>query len=229
MTRLKREHFLMTECSTGTLLQLEAKKRSSRCLPSSQDENYGLRVLNIVAFALHSIFAIVTLGVGMSGKSPFNLVVTRSLPVAPSPVPEPFNSPTCGNKTYDNVFKWFDCISSENEYRIGLVEQNGYKVITGDAQAPDAVLPPFQTDILIPSTSASGEVHGEWALWTLIFGFCALTAMFHALLAWAFVGPYNQLLKENRQPLRYLEYSITASIMMVIVLRSQYSNLPSNK
>jgi len=218
MTRLKRQHFLLSEAPVNNSPLLGAQKRSARCLPSPQDENYGLRVLNIVAFTLHSIFAIVTLSVGIAGKSPFSLVVTRSLPMAPSPVPEPFNSPTCGNKTYDDVFKWFDCISAENEYRVDLVEQNGYKVITGDAQAPDAVLPPFQTDILIPSTSASGEVRGEWAIWTLIFAFCALTAMFHALLAWSFVGPYNDMLKSNRQPLRYLEYSITASIMMVIVL-----------
>ena len=212
MTRLQREHFLFSE---GKPLNAETTPKKC-CWMDVTHEN--LKKLNIAAFAFHLVFAIISLSVGIAKKNPFNLVVTRSLPVAPTPVPVPFNNATCGGTEYDNVYKWFDCISEKNDYKVDLVKQNGYTVVTGNAQAPDAVMPPFNTTFLLPYEDDNGELTGFWPLWTLITAFCVLTALFHALLAWPLNKEYRSWLDRYRQPLRYVEYSITASIMFVIVL-----------
>ena len=212
MTRLQREHFLFSE---GKLLKAETTPKKC-CWMDVTHEN--LKKLNIAAFVFHLVFAILSLSVGIAKKDPFNLVVTRSLPVAPTPVPVPFNNATCGGTKYDDVYKWFDCISEKNDYKVDLVEQNGYTVVTGNAQAPDAVMPPFDTTFLLPYENDKGELTGFLPLWTLITAFCVLTALFHALLAWPLNKEYRSWLDRYRQPLRYVEYSITASIMFVIVL-----------
>ncbi|MDA7839077.1 hypothetical protein N9A45_01965, partial [bacterium] len=167
--------------------------------------------LNVAACVLHAVFAILTLITGLAGNSPFQVVVTRSLPIVPNPIPFPFNSTDCGGETYDDVFKWFKCIRETygEEYKTGLVEQNGYSVISEESGSPDTVMPPFQTSYLLTN---------EWQMWTLIFAFCMLTSLSHALIAWPLREAYEYWLTQDRQPLRYLEYSLTASIMFVIVL-----------
>jgi len=51
----------------------------------------------------------------------------------------------------------------------------------------------------------------------LISSFFFLTATFHAIYAANIGGYYDKYLAENRNPLRWFEYSITATIMIVIV------------
>lgn len=177
----------------------------------SSDGFDSLWRLNVAASVLHAIFAIMTLITGLAGNSPFQIVVTRSLPIVPDPIPFPFNSTDCGGETYDDVFKWFKCIRDTygEQYKAGLVEQNGYSVISEESGSPDTVMPPFETSYLLTN---------EWQMWTLIFAFCLLTSLSHALIAWPIREAYEYWLTQDRQPLRYLEYSITASIMFVIVL-----------
>lgn len=167
--------------------------------------------LNIAAAVLHGVFAIMTLAVGLAGNSPFQVVVTRNLPIVPNPIPFPFNSTQCGGESYDDVFKWFKCIREnfEDDYKVGLVQDFGYSVISEESGAPDTIMPPFQTTYLLTD---------EWQMWTLIFAFCLLTSLSHALIAWPLREAYEYWLTRDTQPLRYFEYSITASIMFVIVL-----------
>ena len=167
--------------------------------------------LNVSAAILHSILAIMTIAVGLQGNSPFQVVVTRNLPVVPTPIPFPFNSTQCGGKSYDDVFDWFSCIrdSFGDEYKSDLVEDYGYQVISEESGSPDTLMPPFKTTYL---------VENEWQMWTLIFAFCVLTALSHSLIAFIVRKDYEEWLTMNVQPLRYAEYSITASIMFVIVL-----------
>lgn len=165
--------------------------------------------LNVAAAVLHAIFAIVTLWAGLTGKSPFAIVVTTSLPIVPVPIPAPFNDTTCKGKTYDDVFDWFQCIRENNNYTQDLIKDEGYTDISNTATSPDSIMPPFKTDFITTD---------KYKVWHLICAFSFLTAISHLLIAWPFKDAYEYWLTNNRQPLRYFEYSITASIMFVIVL-----------
>tara|TARA_B100000683_G_scaffold84693_1_gene83621 strand:+ start:931 stop:2076 length:1146 start_codon:yes stop_codon:yes gene_type:complete len=194
------------------LVSSPSEKRTKPLVCGSTDGFDSLWRLNIAAAVLHAILAIMILGVGLGGNSPFTLVVTRSLPKVPTPIPAPFNTPVCGGKEYTDVFKWFKCIRDENpndNYRKKLIEESGYTLLSGDPTSPDAIMPPFETEFLLTDS---------WQVWTLIFAFSALTSVSHAAIA-SFLRPaYESWLTRDTQPLRYLEYSVTASIMMVIVL-----------
>lgn len=165
--------------------------------------------INIAAAVLHAIFALTILIVGIAGDSPFAVVVTTSLPIVPEPIPAPFNNNTCQGKTYDDVFDWFQCIRENNNYTQDLIRDQGYTDITDNPTSPDTIMPPFKTEYITTD---------GFKLWTLIFTFSTLTAISHTLIAWPLKDAYEYWLKNNTQPLRYFEYSITASIMFVIVL-----------
>ena len=167
--------------------------------------------INVAAAVLHAILAIMILAVGLAGNSTFQVVVTRNLPVVPDPIPFPFNTTQCGGKTYEDVFDWFKCIRDiyEDDYKVDLVQDYGYEIVSGDSNAPDTIMPPFKTTYLLTD---------EWQMWTLIFAFCVLTSLSHILIAWPIRPAYEYWLTRNTQPLRYFEYSLTASIMFVIVL-----------
>ena len=175
----------------------------------SKDGFDSLWRLNIAAAVLHGILAIMILSVGLAGNSPFQIVVTENLPIVPSPIPYPFNTTTCDGKIYEDVFKWFRCIRTNNNYTKDLVRDQGYVDISENPTSPDAIMPPFQTTYLLTN---------EWQMWTLIFAFAALTSLSHTLIAGPLKPAYEYWLSRNTQPLRYLEYSITASIMFVIVM-----------
>lgn len=177
----------------------------------SSDGFDSLWRINVAAAVLHALLAIMILAVGIGGNSTFQIVVTRSLPIVPSPIPFPFNTTTCNNETYEDVFKWFKCIRDhyDGSLKIDLIENYNYEVISEDSNAPDSIMPPFETEYVLTD---------EWQLWTLIFAFCLLTSLSHTLIAWPIREAYEYWLTRNTQPLRYLEYSLTASIMFVIVL-----------
>lgn len=191
---------------------LRAKQKPEPLVGCGSSDGFdSLFRLNVSAAILHAIFAIMTLIVGLQGNSPFQVVVTRSLPIVPNPIPFPFNSSECAGQTYDDVYDWFGCIREnfEDDYKTGLVEDYGYAVISEESGSPDTVMPPFQTSYLVTE---------EWQMWTLICAFCVLTSISHTLIAWPIRDAYEYWLTRNTQPLRYLEYSLTASIMFVIVL-----------
>ena len=60
--------------------------------------------------------------------------------------------------------------------------------------------------------------NNEFFVVYLVIGFSALTSIAHFSIASCLYDFYRSELKAFRQPLRWLEYSITASLMMVIVL-----------
>ena len=194
------------------LASSSSEKRTKPLVCGSEDGFDSLRRLNIAAAVLHAILALLILGVGLGGNSPFALVVTRTLPKVPTPIPAPFNSTVCGGKEYTDVFKWFKCINDENpddNYKKTLIEESGYQLLSGNPTSPDAILPPFETEFLLKDS---------WKLWTLIFAFSVLTSASHTAIASVLRPAYEFWLSRDTQPLRYLEYSVTASIMMVIVL-----------
>lgn len=175
----------------------------------AKDGFESLKRINIAAAVMHALFAILIVSVGLAGKSPFQIIVTTSLPVVPTPIPAPFNTTICNGNTYEDVFEWFRCIRENNDYKQDLIRDAGYIDISEDPTSPDAIMPPFKTDYIITD---------QFQMWTLIFTFSALTSLSHALIAAPLKPAYDYWLTRNTQPLRYLEYSITASIMFVIVL-----------
>ena len=175
----------------------------------AKDGFESLKRINIAAAVMHAIFALLIVSVGLAGKSPFQIVVTTSLPIVPDPIPAPFNTTICNGNTYDDVFEWFRCIRENNDYKQDLIRDAGYTDISEDPTSPDAIMPPFKTEYLVTD---------QFQMWTLIFAFSALTCLSHALIAAPLKPAYDYWLSRNTQPLRYLEYSITASIMFVIVL-----------
>ena len=60
--------------------------------------------------------------------------------------------------------------------------------------------------------------NNEFYVVYLVIAFSGITSIAHFSIASCLYSYYRRELKEFRQPLRWLEYSITASIMMVIVL-----------
>ena len=117
----------------------------------SKDGFDSIYRLNVSAFVLHSLLAIITIIAGLQGNSPFQVVVTRNLPIVPTPIPFPFNSTQCGSKTYDDVFEWFSCIRDTfgDDYQSDLVDKYGYSVIAEDSGSPDTLMPPFETSYLV--------------------------------------------------------------------------------
>lgn len=209
--RLNRRNFLLEGSPVVLARETPSSTPKINCVCGSKDGFDSLFRLNVAAAILHALLAIMALGSGLAGNSPFQVVVTRNLPVVPEPVPFPFNSTQCGGESYDDVFEWFKCIREnfEDDYKTGLVEDYGYNVISETSGSPDTVMPPFKTTYL---------VNDEWQMWTLIFAFSLLTSLSHLLIAWPLRSQYQEWLSMNVQPLRYLEYSVTASIMFVIVL-----------
>ena len=194
---------------TAALQTSDSPKSIGCCAKDGWDSLFRL---NVAAAVLHAIFALATLYVGITGKSPFAIVVTTSLPIVPVPIPAPFNDTTCKGKTYDDVFDWFQCIRENNNYTNytqDLIKDEGYTDISDSPTSPDSIMPPFKTEFITTD---------GFQLWTLIFTFSLLTAISHLLIATKFKKAYEYWLKNDRQPLRYFEYSITASIMFVIVL-----------
>jgi uncharacterized membrane protein required for colicin V production len=59
---------------------------------------------------------------------------------------------------------------------------------------------------------------GEFYVIYLVIAFSVITSVAHLSIASCLYEYYRKELKEFRQPLRWLEYSITASLMMVVVL-----------
>lgn len=205
--RSQRLQFVANNNPYNLLSQKELPKPLVGC--GSKDGFDSLWRLNIAAAVLHAILGIMILAVGLGGNSPFNIVVTRNLPIVPEPIPFPFNTTKCQGETYDDVFKWFKCIRNNYDYKKQLIEDSNYNIVTGNPTSPDAIIPPYETSFLVTN---------EWQMWTLIFLFCVLTTISHTLIAWPLKSAYEYWLSRNTQPLRYLEYSITSSIMFVIVL-----------
>lgn len=173
-----------------------------------------LRNMNIAAAVFHALFAIVILWFGISGQMPYAVPLTTSLPTVSDSFVALFDNNECGGKLYrgnkydgESVFDWFEC-----QRKTGLTPNRSatlasFEQLDGANGDPDMFVPPFQTTYYTTT---------EIKTWTLIFAFCVITSVFHMINV-IFQDSYNSLLRQSKQPLRWLEYSITASIMFVIV------------
>mgnify|MGYP002885450833 CR=1 FL=1 len=100
---------------------------------------------------------------------------------------------------YDDVFDWFDCIKKE----LQADGEEGDQVWNDDTRA--------RLYELKPSTV------GEIKVWVLLFMFEIITSFFHTGLATWWKKDYDFYIARRMQPFRWIEYSITSSIMLLAI------------
>ena len=175
-------------------------------------------------FGYISIFALMFIGVGIlydHVPKTHPLVLTTSTSFT---FPEPLKSLTCNGTTYtdDNWTDWIKCASAQID-RSSIPSYN----LTDYGFFP------------IPKTEILTE---PIPLWFPLWLFCVFTAFFHLFCAisdkfqevtvrtrkFCCIGdkkykriiltPFVEYLENEQQPFRWLEYSITASIMIICIL-----------
>ena len=110
---------------------------------------------------------------------------------------QPDGSITCpGQNSNEDFFTWSSCARA-----------NSTDTMVNDAFRLATPLKRYEEDF-----------NGEFYVIYLVIAFSALTSISHFSIASCLYGYYRSELGKFRQPLRWLEYSITASIMMVVVL-----------
>ena len=179
--------------------------------------------MNIIAAIWHLLLAIfATVALLIQSSTPrgeqrlFRLTLEWSMPIRDFTAPE-YQSPvvqdylsnrcvlddgtlTCPGKNDDEtIFDFFNCV----------LDQNG----TTEETVSDAF------SLATPTKRESYEFPFAFYILYLVIAFSLITSIFHFSLATCCFSFYESELKQKRQPLRWLEYSITASIMMVIVLQ----------
>lgn len=154
----------------------------------------------------------------------------------PPTIPPPFNSnvidfsnfpsnftiePPCKTTAYsaDEYTEWFQCIRKSN-WKNMMQNNDDFFMAHNGRMMPKGNFVIF-------------DVLGDLYLWMGVLLFCIITTLFHFILAWGVAVndekeetcncrncsvPYFTWIKNGRQPLRWAEYSITASIMVVLVL-----------
>jgi hypothetical protein len=180
------------------------------------------RLLNVIAAVLHLLLAIfATIVLLIQSSTPrgeqrlFRVTLEWSMPVRDFSAPE-YQSPvvqdylnnrcllsdgtlTCPGNSDETIFDFFDCV----------LDQNG----TTQETVSDAF------SLATPTKREGYEFPFAFYVLYLVIAFSLITSMFHFSLATCCFSFYESELAAKRQPLRWLEYSITASIMMVIVLQ----------
>ncbi len=110
----------------------------------------------------------------------------------------PLNPLECDGETiqpkkYDDIFDYFDCVRKVRECNEG---------------GPDAIAPVLYQ----PSTDFSNVSQAS-----LLFAFCSLTSIFHVICALR----SSTILMKRYNVLRWWEYAVTSSIMLMMTLGLQ--------
>lgn len=182
----------------------------------------NVRTTNLIAAIWHFLLAaFATIALLIQSSTPrgeqrlFQVTIEYSLPIRDFSAPEyqtpvvqdylnnrcllPDGTLTCPGKTDETIFDFFDCVLDQNS--------------TTSETISDAF------DLATPTKRVSYEFPFSFYVLYLVIAFSLITSIFHLGLATFCYKFYNSELKQKRQPLRWIEYSITASIMMLIVLQ----------
>ena len=139
----------------------------------------------------------------------------------PPELPGMFNS-TCDGTDYvldpsKDVFDWFDCLNKyHGSYRDLDKFHEKMKNVTKNCRVN--LENPVEEEGLGSMYQPVRTVLYDFKLWILLFAFEAITSWFHLML-WSrwWNTVYNELLKHKIQPFRWVEYSITSSVMLVCI------------
>ena len=110
-------------------------------------------------------------------------------------LPAPLKTSLCDGTEYTDVFDWFACLRQNTETNSDLIKDEN------QAQLYEIKA----TDI------ASIKV------WILLFVFEMVTSAFHVGLV-VYHQTYVWFIQNNMQPFRWIEYSFTASVMLVCIM-----------
>lgn len=181
------------------------------------------RSMNIIAAVWHlllAIFALIALLIQSSTPNGeqrlFRVTLEWSMPVRDFTAPEyqlpqvqdwlnnrclnDDGSLTCpGQNSEESIFDFFDCVLAQN----------------GTTQ--DTVQDAFS--LATPTKRESYEFPFAFYILYLVIAFSLITSIFHLSLATCCFSFYESELKQKRQIIRWIEYTITASIMMFVVLQ----------
>jgi len=195
-------------------------RKSCPCPPNT-------RTMNLIAAIWHLLLAIfATIALLIQSSTPrgeqrlFKLTLEWSMPVRDFTTAEyqlprvqdwlnnrcllDDGSYTCPGKNSDeSIFDFFNCVLDQN------------------TTTRDTVNDAFS--LASPTKRESYEFPFPFYILYLVIAFSLITSISHFSLATCCFNFYESELKQKRQPLRWLEYSVTASIMMIIVL--QLSNV----
>lgn len=158
---------------------------------------------------LHFLLAATMVVIVLAKGAPFDLIAERVWSeVDADELPDFVKDPYCpvdddgervaGGQTYTDVFEWFDCIRESRSV------PDGESLWDDDTRQRLYTIDP-QEVFSVP-------------VWVLIVVFEALTCFFHYLLRWPYEVTYFKLVRDRMQPFRWVEYSITSSIMLWAIL-----------
>lgn len=151
----------------------------------------------------------------------------------PDPIPAPYNSnvinfsffernfnvaPPCKREPYkkDEYQEWFQCLR-KSEWKEIYATSGDFHTNKDGRLIPKGNWKPF-------------DPLGTLYLWQGVLAFCLITSLFHFLLAYGGARgdeggkcrrctiPYWYFIRQGIQPYRWAEYSMTASIMIVLVM-----------
>ena len=161
-----------------------------------RDPYANLVVANWWAALFHVVLACAAVAAGVQ-DAPFTVKFDR---VWNSNMTTPLvvRSPTCSTNT-DSTYRyqaseyreWLACISPQVE---------GWRAEAGSLRLYSPVI----------------KQVFEVKVWVILFIFCALTSLSHFVLWYYHHGFYSELLNDRQQPLRWLEYSATSSLMILV-------------
>ena len=152
---------------------------------------------NVAACIFHALLCVLALVSGVVYNAPFTAKFDRvwNSNVTTTPV---VRSPTC-NSNPDPEYRypaekyreWLECISAEvDAWRDSMGDVRLYSPVNNEF---------FSIKV-----------------WVLLVFFCALTSLSHFILCLCHTTFYTDLLNDRQQPLRWLEYTVTSSIMILV-------------
>lgn len=171
-----------------------AKKSTSTSPDISRKWMSRLEVCNLIACSLHALWAVLIVCVACAPGlgAPFTIRFEKFMDrINTTVLPEILKTATCNGTVHTDVFEWFDCLRSHAT----------------------------ESDILKDDTSAriynvKPTLLVELHVWVFLFVFESLTAACHLFLV-RNKELYTSWLRLKLQPLRWFEYSITSSIMLL--------------
>lgn len=206
-------HFQARNCAVHAMITFI---RVDPCRGTDREVAPVSTAWNLTAALFHFVFAVVMVALAETKGAPFVVKMERMWrePRFDAPIRGTnmtigeliFDNPLCGGKDYVeckrrdecSIFDWFDCLKGQS---------------TGDTTGDNWIVD--SNDIegrfydLAPQTVAKPRV------WVFLLVFELLTALFHYGAARLWENTYQKMLHMKMQPFRWLEYSLTSSIMLL--------------
>jgi len=173
------------------------RSRNVRVSPRTHAPYASLFKANAAASVFHAMLGVLALVAGLVYDAPFTAKFDRVWNANVTTIPA-VRSPTCSRNPdpdyrypAEKYQEWLKCIS---------VEVDAWRGSMGDVRLYSPEINEFFTI----------------KVWVLLFIFCVLTSLSHIVICLGHDKFYTELLDDRQQPLRWLEYAVTSSIMILV-------------